>query len=568
MNLYCNINCCPYGGLCGNALVESDKIYLGKNVRTKALGVVAAEDIEASEILGQYLGEMEHVSASRANRPRNNGNRLVMKLRPERPTQPNRVAINAEKMGGLMRFVNHSCEPLAKFAEVSNGRRSTVVVASMQDIRQGEEVTVDYGDDLWCICRCRSDGCRHRHMQDAQDPRRHREDRETGGASETKKRAYADRCIDMCLGKDEWERLAMSYNSTRQRVAPERDFESLRRKFKVLYSMWKPTGVQERPPHIKKAKEVKLAIDAKANVVVMDDEVDDDQPDFCFEVDPDDTFYEDIEDDNNQSHVNDTVARSTDGESPGSDKSVKSMESKRPTSRGEFQAMLNSPQGIEGLDDLARTPRPTPGPVARRTGSGASLPPRRAAASTTSGGASLEMPQQSSQAGSAVSSDDLEAAKYPKLQTFSNRLGGADLSSFRDTVNVKLAREGDKDTVEASYAKAKRIRAMKATTALRSKLDSLENSASSMRGSILETLLVLREESERKADTRRAEEEQRRRDEKTANEAHLIEGKAEAEARRREEKLEREDRARRDREDARARTQELLLLIGALTKKA
>ncbi|GMF19470.1 unnamed protein product [Phytophthora fragariaefolia] len=170
MNLYCNINCCPYGGLCGNALVESDKIYLGKNVRTKALGVVAAEDIEAGEILGQYLGEMEHVSASRSNRPRNNGYRLVMKLRPERPTQPIRVAINAEKMGGLMRFVNHSCKPLAKFVEVSNGRRSTVVVASMQDIRQGEEVTVDYGDDLWFIYRCRSVGCRHRHMQDTQDP--------------------------------------------------------------------------------------------------------------------------------------------------------------------------------------------------------------------------------------------------------------------------------------------------------------------------------------------------------------------------------------------------------------
>ncbi|GMF68163.1 unnamed protein product [Phytophthora fragariaefolia] len=346
------------------------------------------------------------------------------------------------------------------------------------------------------------------------------------------------------LGKDEWERSAMSYNSTRQRGAPERDFESLRRKFKVLYSMRKPTDVQEMSPHIKRARVVKLTIDAKANVVVMDDEVDDDQPDFSFEVNPDDTFYEDIEDDNNQSHVNDTVARSTDGESPDSDKSVESMESKRSTSRGEFQDMLNSPQGIEGLDDLARTPRPTPGPIARRTGSGASLPPRRAAASTTNGGASLKMPQQSSQAGSAVSSDDLEAAKYPKLQTFSNRLGGADLSSFRDTVNVKRAREGDKDTVEASYAKSKRIRAMKATTALRSKLDSLENSASSMRGK------------------------QRRRDEKTANEARLIEGKAEAEARRREEKLEREDRARRDREDALARTQELLLLIGALTKKA
>ncbi|KAJ8540686.1 hypothetical protein ON010_g12541 [Phytophthora cinnamomi] len=88
-----------------------------------------------------------------------------------------------------------------------------------------------------------------------------------------------------------------------------------------------------------------------------------------------------------------------------------------------------------------------------------------------------------------------------------------------------------------------------------------------MRGSIFETLLLLREESDRKVEARREDEERRRHDEKAANEARLLEAKAEAEERRREEKLGREDRARRDREQARARTQDLLLLIGALTKK-
>ncbi|EGZ12820.1 hypothetical protein PHYSODRAFT_511197, partial [Phytophthora sojae] len=83
------------------------------------------------------------------------------------------------------------------------------------------------------------------------------------------------------LGRDEWERLAMTYNANRPRGSPERDFESLRRKFKVLHSTRKPTGVQETPPPplIKKAKEVKRAIDDKANVVEMDDEADNDQPD-------------------------------------------------------------------------------------------------------------------------------------------------------------------------------------------------------------------------------------------------------------------------------------------------
>ncbi|EGZ25691.1 hypothetical protein PHYSODRAFT_326684 [Phytophthora sojae] len=142
MHLYCNINCCPYRGLCGNALGESNKIYLGK--------MCAQRRSEWSPLRPLKLEKSS--------------------MQPERPTHPVRVAINAENLGGLMRFVKHSCEALAKFVEVSNGRRTTVVVASTEDIRQGQEVTVDYGDDLWFVCRCGSDRCRHRHLQDAQDP--------------------------------------------------------------------------------------------------------------------------------------------------------------------------------------------------------------------------------------------------------------------------------------------------------------------------------------------------------------------------------------------------------------
>lgn len=69
----------------------------------------------------------------------------------------------------------------------------------------------------------------------------------------------------------------------------------MRRKLTVLYGTRKPTGVPDMPPHIKRAKEVRQAIDEKASVVELDDGVDDDhrgiETNFCFEVDPDDTFY-------------------------------------------------------------------------------------------------------------------------------------------------------------------------------------------------------------------------------------------------------------------------------------
>uniref|UniRef100_H3H9J9 DUF6818 domain-containing protein n=1 Tax=Phytophthora ramorum TaxID=164328 RepID=H3H9J9_PHYRM len=97
------------------------------------------------------------------------------------------------------------------------------------------------------------------------------------------------------LGKDEWERLSVAYKTSRSRTWAERDLDSLRRKFKALYSTRKQTGAAEMPPHIEKAKWAKQAIDDKANVVKMNDAADEDQddnkgkderyvePDFSFE---------------------------------------------------------------------------------------------------------------------------------------------------------------------------------------------------------------------------------------------------------------------------------------------
>ncbi|KAE8962077.1 hypothetical protein PR002_g29710, partial [Phytophthora rubi] len=67
--------------------------------------------------------------------------------------------------------------------------------------------------------------------------------------------------------------------------------------------------------------------------------------------------------------------------------------------------------------------------------------------------------------------------KDSKYKTSSIRLGGTDLTSFRDAVGSKRAFEEDKETLEASFAKAKRIRAMKATTSLKNKLNGLESTA-------------------------------------------------------------------------------------------
>ncbi|POM58726.1 Hypothetical protein PHPALM_36593 [Phytophthora palmivora] len=51
----------------------------------------------------------------------------------------------------------------------------------------------------------------------------------------------------MLLGRVIWERVATKYNAKRSCNAPERDFESLRRKFKNLFKKSKPTGSGDVP---------------------------------------------------------------------------------------------------------------------------------------------------------------------------------------------------------------------------------------------------------------------------------------------------------------------------------
>ncbi|POM81450.1 Hypothetical protein PHPALM_577 [Phytophthora palmivora] len=53
------------------------------------------------------------------------------------------------------------------------------------------------------------------------------------------------------LGNTMWERVADKYNAKRARNAPERDAESLRRKFRNLYKKPKPSGKGEVPARLR-----------------------------------------------------------------------------------------------------------------------------------------------------------------------------------------------------------------------------------------------------------------------------------------------------------------------------
>lgn len=70
------------------------------------------------------------------------------------------------------------------------------------------------------------------------------------------------------LGKNMWEQVAIEFNSHRPRGASQRDYESLRRKFRKLYGQMKPSGGYSGLPAALKpvawAHEIQHAIEVKA----------------------------------------------------------------------------------------------------------------------------------------------------------------------------------------------------------------------------------------------------------------------------------------------------------------
>jgi hypothetical protein len=78
------------------------------------------------------------------------------------------------------------------------------------------------------------------------------------------------------IGSEEWNKVAFEYNRIRKRGSSERDPDSLKRKFKSLYSFRKPTGDPTILETVRRAKLIKREIDSRCDTVVMQDGVDGD----------------------------------------------------------------------------------------------------------------------------------------------------------------------------------------------------------------------------------------------------------------------------------------------------
>lgn len=132
---------------------------------TKEYTVVATRPIQPGENIGECLGKWRLIPAKRYNQEPNQGYALQL-CQILTAGSAWRVCVEALSCGGLMRNLNHSCRPAARFHAVSNLRSHTVIVAVIDAIAEGSEITVDYGDVLWFRCRCGNGECIHRDVDD------------------------------------------------------------------------------------------------------------------------------------------------------------------------------------------------------------------------------------------------------------------------------------------------------------------------------------------------------------------------------------------------------------------
>jgi hypothetical protein len=123
------------------------------------LGTYALKRLPRANVLGEYVGELVHDGRELVNT-------LYLLTIPD-DTGRESVFIDALRVGGWTRFINHSCRANTYFESRRVGEELRIVVVTERGVKKGEEVTVNYGEQYWeamnrkgVWCVCGEEGCR------------------------------------------------------------------------------------------------------------------------------------------------------------------------------------------------------------------------------------------------------------------------------------------------------------------------------------------------------------------------------------------------------------------------
>nr|MDZ8063522.1 SET domain-containing protein [Nostoc sp. EkiNYC01] len=128
---------------------------------TKGRGLQAVADrpgqiaYQKGEMIGQLLGELAPLDTY------DDGWALEL-ARSDHPSRPSVCQIYCKMKGNYFRLLNHDCDSNAAFTgRVISGQFRSIVTAK-REIRDGDEITVDYGREYWRGRKCLCDTCRLR----------------------------------------------------------------------------------------------------------------------------------------------------------------------------------------------------------------------------------------------------------------------------------------------------------------------------------------------------------------------------------------------------------------------
>lgn len=154
---------CNCGLWCGNRVAQKGSfcpVEIFARDASCGWGVRAASSIPSHSFLGEYTGELiddDEVA-------RRQDSTFLFETRVGK--QP--LTIDAKFTGNYTRFVNHSCEPNCKVANISwdysEDQLVHMCLFALDEIEKGTELTIDYGDGWWTNkkfpCACSSRSCR------------------------------------------------------------------------------------------------------------------------------------------------------------------------------------------------------------------------------------------------------------------------------------------------------------------------------------------------------------------------------------------------------------------------
>uniref|UniRef100_A0A0L8H9Q3 Histone-lysine N-methyltransferase n=1 Tax=Octopus bimaculoides TaxID=37653 RepID=A0A0L8H9Q3_OCTBM len=137
-----------------------NNVYLARS-RIQGLGLFSARDLDKHTMVIEYIGDLiRNEVANKREIVYEAQNRGVYMFRSDTDT-----VIDATMVGGLARYINHSCNPNCVAEVVPFEKESKIIIITSRKIVRGEELTYDYKfdfeDDQHKIpCLCGAPNCR------------------------------------------------------------------------------------------------------------------------------------------------------------------------------------------------------------------------------------------------------------------------------------------------------------------------------------------------------------------------------------------------------------------------